>query len=505
MLDGTKVVYASETERFSKKKHDWACGFMPLLAFKTYFCYSEPFQLIPNEATSSGPHHEHHIYEAFYQSGFKDAAVLVNDGIGSEDDCITLGFMQEGSTPQILGKFSVGKAGCAAKKCLVSPCGLYAFAAYSIFGSENAEGKLMGLAAYGKNNRHTYCCWNSANKCIDYKIDALIGDIEQCFDSSIRACQKNHHKDVMAARDIAATIQQNFEDTMVGVVHHFKQLLDAAGIQTRNLCLSGGGILNCPTNSKIVELGFFDNYYASPQPSDGCAESIGRAFYAMQESGEQLKSQRLQSAYLGAKYPINEFTQNFKQLKNPIAHITAHLKAGGVVAWYQDGAEYGPRALGHRSFLADPSAPGMLDALNTIKGREAWRPLAPVVPEQLFNRLFDAQNTNMCEFMLRTLPIKQKWQRRLQAVCHKDGSTRPQLLKRSTNPQLYNLLMAYFRETTVPCLVNTSLNINGFPIVETPRDLVDLAKEIALIEKPIPKVMTVLIENGNFYEASVQV
>ena len=505
MLDGTKVVYASETERFSKKKHDWGHPFTPLLVFQTRFQSNEAFQLAPFKIGDIGSHHEHHIYEAFYQSGFKNAAVLVNDGVGAEGDCITLAYIEQGSAPQILETFAVGKAGCAAKKCLISPCGLYAFAAYSIFGSENAEGKLMGLAAYGKNNGRAYCSWNNSGQCVDYNAEALISDIEICdIKQAFRSGAAYDNDKFLAVCNIAATIQQNFEDTMVGVVKHFKQLLDAAGIQTRNLCLSGGGILNCPTNSKIVELGFFDNYYASPQPSDGCAESIGRAFYAMHNNGESLKSQRLKSAYLGASYSVDSIIDDCKPINNPTQKIAAHLKAGGVVAWYQDGAEYGPRALGHRSFLADPSAPGMLDALNIIKGREAWRPLAPVVPKRLFSLLFDAKNTNMCEFMLRTLPIKQKWQRRLQAVCHKDGSTRPQLLERSTNQQLYDLLMAYFQQTGTPCLINTSLNINGFPIVETPHDLYNLAEEITFIEKPIPKVMTVLIDGENFYEVVVQ-
>lgn len=511
VLDGTKVIYASETERFSKKKHDWGRPLVPMLIFKTYFDPNFTFTLTPLMQSKPNSHHINHIYEAFYQSGFKDAAVLVNDGLGTEQDCVTLAFIKEGGTPKILKKISIDKT-VHRGGCLGSPCEFYAFAASTIFGHEYTEGKLMGLAAYGTNNKHTYCSWNDTLKCINYNINALADDLEQSLKISIEDIDGQSlyisiedvkwtaNEDVMAARDVAATLQKNFEDTMVGVTKYFKQLLNDTGIKTNNLCMSGGGILNCPTNSKIVDLGLFENFYASPQPSDGCAESIGRAYEIMQENGEELKSHRLESAYLGMKCPINELTQRREYLKHPIPHIIAHLKSGGIVAWYQDGAEYGPRALGHRSFLADPSTSNMLDALNVIKGREAWRPLAPVVPEELFNRVFDAQNTDMCEFMLRTLKIKQRWQSRLQAVCHKDGSTRPQLLKRKVNPQLCDLIMFYFRETSVPCLVNTSLNINGFPIVETPQDLCDLAEEIMFIDKPIPKVMVIFVTDNNFYE-----
>ena len=143
----------------------------------------------------------------------------------------------------------------------------------------------------------------------------------------------------------------------------------------------------------------------------------------------------------------------------------------------------------------------MLDEINRIKGREWWRPLAPVVPEELFGRLFDVNNVDMCEFMLRTLHIKEKWKNKLNAVWHVDGTTRPQLLKREVNPELYDLLMYYYRQTGIPCLINTSLNINGFPIVETPADFCDLIEEVGYVEN-VPTVKPVFVDRGSFYEVS---
>ena len=485
VLDGTRVVFASESERFTKKKHDFAT---PKAVFNALV--SNPrFQNVQledfNVHVAVHNHHENHIYETFYQSGFHDAAVLVNDGKGSLEDCLTLAYMREGEKPVIFKKFSSNN----------SPCNLYGFVSHFLFNSRHAQGKLMGLASYGKDDGNTYITFNDAKKIIEVDIDLVGEKLSALFPNRV-----DRSDDIMKAKDIAYTVQKNFEDALVALVKYFKELLEQENLNTDNLCMSGGGILNCPANSKIVDLGLFEHYYASPQPSDGCAESIGRAFRNMEELGKKLHSHRLTSAYLGLCYTKDEIEANRPEyLKKPLEQLGEHLEKGGVVAWYQDGAEYGPRALGHRSFLADPSKKEMLEILNRIKGREQWRPLAPIVPEELFTRIFEVENTDMCEFMLRTLTVKKRWQSRMQAVCHIDGTTRPQLLKREINPQLYDLLMAYFERTHIPCLVNTSLNINGFPIVETPEDLTFLQEEFDFMED-IPPVKFVFVEENNHYE-----
>ena len=476
VLDGTRVVYASEAERFTKVKHDYHPAIWNLEILKSHSNIS----MREDKAELSRDHHMHHIYEAFYQSGFKEAAVIVNDGKGTCCDCLTLAYVQEGEEPEIYLRLPDSD----------SPCLIYAKSASHIFNEHNTEGKLMGLAAYGVDNGKSYISWNAEKERIETHPEL----VEQ---EDLRVDHRT--VDVLYFKDFAFTVQKNFEDTIVEVVKQFKNILDERGIKTENLCMSGGGVLNCPTNSRIVDLGFFKNYYASPQPSDGCAESIGRSFRNMFLSGEKLESQRLKSSYLGCEYELIELTSPIDPSPISASKICSHLREGGVIAWYQGGAEFGPRALGHRSFLADPSSPEMLDSLNRIKGREKWRPLAPIVPEELFSHIFDVDNTDMCEFMLRTLTIKEKWQPRLQAVCHVDGTTRPQLLKRDVNPELYDLLMFYFEQTHVPCLVNTSLNINGFPIVETPRDLCDLVEEVGYMED-VPLVMGIFVKNAKVWE-----
>ena len=482
VMDGCEVVYASETERVTKIKHDFA---LPLENFRRFkanspFAEGAEFEQI-NIDDAPTNHHECHIYEAFYMSGFKDAAVLVVDGYGNLEDCITLAYMQEGEEPIILKKFSRHD----------SACHVYGHTSRCVFKHEMTQGKLMGLAAYGKYAGKDYIRWDDVTKTVKIAGDEeILDDVNECMKGT---------QDVMLAKDIAFTVQKNFEETMLEVVKHFKELLDEKWIKTENLCLSGGGILNCPTNSKIIDLGYFKHYYGSPQPSDGCANSVGAAFRNMQFRGEKLTSTRLQTPYLGVTYPRSELFNPSDRIRNPNETLAEMLINGEVLAWYQGGAEWGPRALGHRSFLADPSKPGMWEALNTIKGRECWRPFAPIVPDRLFRLIFDDVNTDMCEYMLRTLPIKKKWQEKLKAVCHVDGTTRPQILKREMNPQLYDLMMIYFEQTGIPCLVNTSLNINGFPIVESPADFCFLYDEVEAIPE-IPPVNAIFVDKTNFFK-----
>lgn len=480
VFDDSKLVFASETERFSKVKHDRDNAHFALESFLLHnrLTYSDvEHYLMPNNEHHQ---HENHIYESFYQSGFDEAAVLVNDKHGDHDDCITLAYLKQGEQPTILQ--TLGKNN--------SPCKLYYDVSFSLFNHENSEGKLMGLAAYGKDNGKKYAKWEEQSKQICVDLNSAKEDISE-------AMQNTH--DVMAAKDIAFTVQKNFEDVLVEVVKHFKQLLDDAGISTTNLCMSGGGILNCPTNSRIIDLGLFGNYYASPQPTDGCAESIGRFFRAKCLMGDELTSIRLTNPYLGVAYPAEELTSPHSRVAKAQLKIMTHLREGGVVSWCQGEAEYGPRALGHRSFLADPTNKEMADALNKIKGRESWRPLAPIVPDRLFSLIFEEKNTDMCEFMLRTLKVKDEWQCKLKAICHIDGTTRPQILHRELNPLLWDLLMAYFNETGVPCLINTSLNINGFPMVETPRDFCNLTEEVKF-KSNVPDVLSIFIEGKKFFE-----
>lgn len=483
-----KIVYANAEERFSLVKHDGSSPRNTLIDIKKNFdkdFISELNSWQKKDTEYKVDHHLTHIYEVFYNSGFDEAAIFVNDGCGTDNDCVTLAYMKRGEEPIILKKFkddySLGLLYAALSACIFmtnSPANFQ-------------EGKLMGLASYGKpipglalvDIVDGEFVWNTKA----LKEIGLMFTLKEEF-SKVDICYINKYP-ILIQANYAATLQRDFENCSIKVVQLLHSLLKEKGIETKNLCMSGGCILNCPTNSKIIDLGLFEHYYASPNPADG---GVGFGFLYKRLIDEDRQNafqyKRLDSPYLGYNYSYGEalkdlqysgvygryknwFTELGEASLNVLCDYLANQK---ILCWYQGGAEFGPRALGHRSLLADPRTFVMNQKLNKIKGRELWRPLAPVVPEELFKDVFEVDNTDLCEFMLRTLKIKEKWVPMLKAVCHVDGTARPQLLKRSLNPELYNLLMMWYRKTGCPALINTSLNLAGFPIVERSSQVLDL-------------------------------
>ena len=480
-----KPIYANAEERFTMKKHEGSSIKNTLLDVRNNL--DEDLINTLEEWQESGPrngidHHLSHIYEVFYNSGFDDAAIFVNDGCGTANDCMTLAYMKRGEEPLILKKFSD-------KNSLGN---LYSIVSHCIFNKQEfTEGKLMGLASYGTPIKNLSLvdvvdgeiAWN-------YKAFKAIG-IELAEDGGLLEFAKNSLCDypLLIQANYAATLQRDFENCSIKVINLLASLLKKHKIATENLCLSGGCILNCPTNSKIIELGLFKHYYASPNPADG-----GVCFGNLYESliREDVKNAfqylRLSSPYLGYSYSYDELKRDLKQsdyydfyknwiidLDESVYHtLCNYLFEQKILCWYQGGAEFGPRALGHRSLLADPRSFEMNQKLNFLKGRELWRPLAPIVPEELFCDVFEVENTDLCEFMLRTLKIREKWIPMLQGVCHVDGTARPQLLRKKLNPELYNLLLLWYRKTGCPALINTSLNLAGLPIVERSSQVLDL-------------------------------
>ena len=221
VFEGTKLVFAGETERFSKIKHDSS---NPHLALESFMLHNNlNYSDMDNFTESAIEHdqHKNHIFESLYQSGFYESAVLVVDRWGDHDDCITLAFMKQGEEPIIFRRFESSN----------SPCAMYYDVALAIFGREHSEGKLMGLSGYGKDSNKKYIRWNEVKKSIE--VDSLLAlkDVESI---------KTQCSDVMALKDIAYTVQKNFEDTIVSVIKYFYGILKQNGYCTKNLCMSGG-------------------------------------------------------------------------------------------------------------------------------------------------------------------------------------------------------------------------------------------------------------------------
>jgi carbamoyltransferase len=239
-----------------------------------------------------------------------------------------------------------------------------------------------------------------------------------------------------------------------------------------NLCLSGGVALNCVANSKIALEAGFDRVFVPPAPGDD-GIAVGCALYGASLHGELVRGEC--KVFLGGSYPATP--DGFEALGlSPVAGVSdiaawvaQRIASGAVVGWYQGGAELGPRALGHRSFLADPRHPGMRDHLNkVVKNREPFRPFAPVIPEERVLEFFDQHWPS--HYMSFVACVRADKRALVPAITHVDGTARYQVLRRSDNPELHAILEAFDRLTGIPMLLNTSFNRAGEPIVETPEE-----------------------------------
>jgi carbamoyltransferase len=260
---------------------------------------------------------------------------------------------------------------------------------------------------------------------------------------------ESYSDDIKHKMNVAATIQDLFEKD---VLHHINQIDN----KTDNLCLSGGSFLNCNANSKIVKNSKFKNFHHFPACGDD-GTSVGSALYVSHHilnlPRHNYESQDL--CYTGKDYESQTPDYEF---------IAKQLASGKIIGWFQGRSEFGPRALGNRSILADPRNFHNRELINhVVKNREWFRPFAPVVLEESYQDWFDFPIPS--PYMLYTAQVKQP--EKIPAVTHIDGSSRFQTINEKTNPHYYNLIKAFKDLTGVPVLLNTSLNGNGQPILET--------------------------------------
>jgi len=233
-------------------------------------------------------------------------------------------------------------------------------------------------------------------------------------------------------------------------------------------------------NGKIARSGLFDSMWIHPAAHDS-GTSVGAALYGYHNLLRQPRTvNKSPKVYLGPGHPSTAVESALKEFDAKITHhrpadlydeVSAALAAGKVVGWYQGRMEWGPRALGNRSILADPRIAGMKDKLNKrVKHRQAFRPFAPVVLEERAHEIFEGERES--PFMLLAERVRPQWRDRIPAVVHVDGTARLQTVRADQNEPLYRLLKEFDAITGVPVLLNTSFNIKGEPIVETPQDAV---------------------------------
>lgn len=408
-------------------------------------------------------HHSAHVCDSFFQSGFKSAAALIIDGNGDNKDGITIAKIND-SELTVLKKYSHE----------VSLGKMY-YAASTVFArlGEFGEGKFMGLSSYGIPNQKPI---------LEFKDNEIIKNFKNIVNDDIIKNMFLFYKmynypyvekidnDILYYINFAATVQKTYNNIIIELARYTKKLTNE-----NNLILSGGCIQNCIGNNIIIESKLFDNVFAGPVPYDaGCA--AGLAFHAAFVNKEKIINNRLYTSYAGKKYKIKieQYKEKYNIKEYQEDFVISALKNNKIIAWFQDGSEIGPRALGHRSILGNPANRKTLDIINNeLKHRENWRPLAPIVPDITFDLIFDVQSYDLTEFMLRTLKIREEFQRKIPAVCHVDGTTRPQRLTKIQNPELYSLLISFYNNTKIPCLINTSFNDKNQPIIETPEQALE--------------------------------
>jgi carbamoyltransferase len=438
-------------------------------------------------------HHISHQHYSFFTSPFKDAVCVSIDGVG---EFSTLSFgIYSGFKCDEIKHYNV----------LEYPhsLGLFYSAMTAFLGFKPNEGeyKLMGLASYGdpyqfidKVNELIWfdegkiVCnmdvfsWDRSNRTMyNFKLSKLLGILPRMPDKKIRSVHEN----------LAAAVQMQYEKILFKVLRKIRY----EGHRSKNLCLGGGCAYNGTANSKIPSVTSFQKLWIPPAPSDA-GSSVGACLDYLIKTN-QLNGKITQSPFLGPKYTTKDVLslvkdiphRRFNDKKTLYKFLSKKLAEGKVVGWYSGKMEFGARALGHRSILADPRPEHMKDRINqVIKKREGFRPFAPMVIKEKQNEFFITHGD--VPYMNQVVRVRGEYQDKLKAITHINGTARIQTVYK--NNVLYDLLLEFEKITKYPILLNTSFNVKDKTIVLTPKDALDtfydtnmdiLVMENILIEK----------------------
>ena len=446
-------------------------------------------------------HHQSHAASAFYPSPFNEAAILTVDGAGEwATTAVSLG---KGNKLDILETLEFPHS-----------LGLLysAFTYYCGFKVNSGEYKLMGLAPYGKPIYKEKILNNLVQVNTDGSISLNLKFFN--FISGLKMINKKFCKLFgMPPRrpeepltqfymDIAASIQEITNEIIVAMAKHAKELTGC-----KNLCFAGGVALNCSANNVLAKSGIFENIFIQPAAGDA-GGALGAALYAHYALHGNIRNPQNnndvipQLPGLGPDFNSEEIEKllkhyglNYKKMSDDdlYKYCAEKLNDQQIIGWFQGRMEFGPRALGYRSIIADPRSADMQKKMNLkIKFRESFRPFAPAVMEDFADEYFDIPSSSkyLTPYMLTTTQILRKHLKNVEsfdstenkisllgidrstinAVTHLDGSARVQVVREKDNPKFYKLLREFYRQTKMPMVVNTSFNVRGEPIVCTPQD-----------------------------------
>ena len=442
-------------------------------------------------------HHLSHATSAFYPSPFKEAIVLTADGVG-----------EWATTTVAIGKGN--KLEIVKEIHFPHSLGLLysAFTYYTGFKVNSGEYKLMGLAPYGKPKYKDLILKNL----IDVKEDGTFNLDQDFFNYSTGLTMtnekfnnlfnqkprdtKNNEQLTQFHMDIASSIQLVIQEIMLKLARSLRE-----EYKISNLCLAGGVALNCVANGKIYNEGIFDNIWIQPAAGDA-GGSLGAALalwhLELNQNRKINPNDGMQGSYLGPEYSQKEIEEHLNNIgakyniltEDKIVNQTSEdLANGNIIGWFQGRMEFGPRALGSRSILGDARSSSMQKTLNLkIKYRESFRPFAPSVLREDISEWFDLNTDSPYMLLVSNVDNKKiiqmtEEQKKLfgidklnvkrseiPAVTHVDNSARIQTVHKETNPKYYNLISEFKKKTGCPVIVNTSFNVRGEPIVNTPQE-----------------------------------
>jgi carbamoyltransferase len=453
----------------------------------------DPLFLGHSDKVITVSHHLAHAYSAFAACPFDEGAIMIVDGVGSyhadaqEKDPASKQVDPLARESESYYKFK-GTNLEPLKKIWLEPSrgflsdefynmpglgALYSRASTYIFGDWNKCGELMGLAPYGRQNQIKSLM---EMKDGELHVPEWSTDFNQpwLMDSgkSWEQSPSMRHWE-----DLAWRVQDDTEKVLLARANWLRETTGA-----KHLCVAGGVALNCVANGRVAREAGFEKVWIQPAAGDD-GIAIGCAYYGYLAVLKQPRSFVINHAYFGKEYSdddVRDATDKFfvrlatKQTRseNVCADVAKILADGKVVGWFQGRSEFGPRALGNRSILADPRKAEMKDILNSrVKHRQPFRPFAPIVLLERANEIFEGDHDS--PYMLLAKNVYPEWREKIPAIVHVDGTARVQTVSRESNERLYDLLKKFEKLTGVPVLINTSFNVKGEPIVEKPRDAME--------------------------------
>ncbi|CAQ84222.1 MULTISPECIES: carbamoyltransferase family protein [Photorhabdus] len=451
-------------------------------------------------------HHIAHAYSAVGTSPFSESAVIVCDGMGgSIDSCLDhdirlvpsdiaklsksdyIDYFEKESYYKFFNnnvipvfkdysRFNfndLNRYKIAPYDIEHSIGGLYGGASKFVFGNDFNEGKLMGLAPYGKSGRFSgeLFLMKDARVKINYDLIENLGLKDTNIKDNFQYCA-----------DLAKWVQEQTEEALFYLLNEYYEMYSSD-----NLCYAGGLALNAVANGKITQNTPFKNVYIQPAAGDN-GLAIGACYYGWMKVLNKEKVPFNGNPYFGIKYDTSESSlckyldDNYVITKpgNLEEVVAKHISEGKVVGCFRKGSEFGPRALGNRSILADPRRKEMLDYINiAIKNREEFRPFAPSILKDRYSDFFKPGNEDS-DYMIKVSQVIPEKSEQIGAVVHVDGTARVQTVTRELNRNYYNLINEFYKLTDVPILLNTSFNGKDTPIVETPEDAINFYRESKL-------------------------